>query len=71
LSVLRQLRKLVLGETWSLPLGVALVLGAAGVYRAVDADDRWWKHGGGFILLGLLALALSVSLAGALRANRR
>jgi hypothetical protein len=69
--VLRQLRKLVLGETWSLPLGVVLVLGAAGIYRLLDDDDVWWKHGGGFILLGLVAVALTVSLASALRAHRR
>jgi hypothetical protein len=71
MSVLRQLRKLVLGETWSLPLGVVLVLGAAGIYRLLDDDDVWWKRGGGFILLGLVAVALTVSLASALRAHRR
>jgi hypothetical protein len=70
-SLLRQLRKLVLGETWALPLGVAVALGAAGIVRAVDGDDGWWHHGGGFILLGLVALALTGSLAGALRARRR
>jgi hypothetical protein len=70
MSTLRQLRKLVLGETWSLPLGVAVALGAAGIVRAVDGDDGWWHHAGGFILLGLVALALTASLAGALRAHR-
>ena len=69
-ETLKQLRKLVLGETWSLPLGVALALGAVGIYRALDGDDGWWKHAGGFILLGLVALALTASLAGALRARR-
>jgi hypothetical protein len=49
---------------------VALALGAVGIYRAVDGDDGWWKHAGGFILLALVALALTVSLAGALRARR-
>jgi hypothetical protein len=71
MSTLRQLRKLVLGETWSLPLGVALALGAAGIYRLIDGDDSWWTHAGGFVLLGLVALALTASLAGALRARRR
>jgi hypothetical protein len=70
-SVLAQLRKLVLGETWSLPLGVGLALGAAGIVRAIDGDDGWWHHAGGFILLGLVAIALTISLAGALRARRR
>ena len=35
MSVLRELRKLVLGETWALPLGVAGLLAAALVLRAV------------------------------------
>jgi len=50
---------------------VAVALGAAGIVRALDGDDGWWHHGGGFILLGLVALALTGSLAGALRARRR
>lgn len=52
MSVLSALRKLVLGETWSLPLGVAVALGAAGAARALAGQDGWWRHGGGFILLG-------------------
>jgi hypothetical protein len=71
MSTLKQLRKLVLGETWSLPLGVGVALGAAGILRAADGHDGWWHHAGGFILLGLVALALTGSLAGALRARRR
>ena len=71
MSVLRQLRKLVLGETWSLPLGVAVALGVAGIVRAVDGDDGWWHHAGGFILLGLVGVALTGSLRSALRARAR
>jgi hypothetical protein len=70
-ATLKQLRKLVLGETWTLPLGVLCTLGAIGIYRLLDDDDTWWQHAGGFILLGLVALALTASLAGALRAHRR
>lgn len=69
-GTLKQLRKLVLGETWTLPIGVAISLGICGILRAIDGDDGWWHHAGGFILLGLVALALSASLAGALRARR-
>jgi cytochrome b len=69
MSVLRQLRKLVLGETWSLPLGVAGALAVAGIMRALDGDRGWWHHAGGFILLALVAVALTWSLAGALRAR--
>ena len=70
MSFLQQLRKLVLGETWALPIGVLLALAVAGIFRAVDGDDDWWHHAGGFILLGLVAVALTASLAGALRARR-
>lgn len=71
MTTLRQLRKLILGETWSLPLGVAIALAAAGILRALDGIHGWWHRGGGFVLLGLVALALSGSLGGALRARRR
>ena len=70
-ETLRQLRKLVIGETWTLPIGVALALAVVGIYRLLDDDDSWWQHAGGFVLLGLVALALTASLAGALRARRR
>jgi hypothetical protein len=70
-EALKQLRKLVLGETWTLPLGVLCTLGAIGIYRLLDDDDTWWQHAGGFILLGLVALVLTASLAGALSARRR
>ena len=70
-DTLKQLRKLVLGETWTLPIGVVCTLGAIGIYRLLDDDDTWWRHAGGFVLLGLVALALTASLAGALRARQR
>jgi hypothetical protein len=60
----RTLRKLVLGETWTLPAGiVAAVLGAV-VVREVAGSSGWWEPGGGFVLLGLLVVAFCVALAG-------
>jgi hypothetical protein len=56
------LRKLVLGETWSLPAGVALVLVIGLALRYGFGDDRWWRHAGGFVLLAGVLVALSVSL---------
>lgn len=50
------LRKLVLGETWTLPIGVALAVGAAGLLSEVGGD--WWRAGGGFVLLALVVAAL-------------
>jgi hypothetical protein len=59
--VIAHLRKLVLGETWTLPLGVGATLL---VGLALDAaGPGWWDSAGGFVLLaGALA-----TLAAALR----
>jgi hypothetical protein len=58
--VIAQLRKLVLGETWALPLGVAITL-LAGL--ALDAaGPGWWRSAGGFVLLGGALATLAASL---------
>lgn len=58
--MIAQLRKLVLGETWTLPLGVAITL-LAGV--ALDAArPGWWHRAGGFVLLGGALATLVASL---------
>ena len=67
MSTLAQLRKLILGETWALPIGVGVALAIAAITRAVAGDHGWWHHAGGFVLLGLLVVAFTVSLASALR----
>jgi hypothetical protein len=59
--MLRTLRKLVLGETWTLPLGVALAVGACAIVRFADGPDGWWRSGGGFVLLALVLAALLAS----------
>jgi hypothetical protein len=64
--MLRTLRKLVLGETWSLPIGIAVAVAAAGAMRAAAGAGGWWKDAGGFLLLALLVLAF----VGALRFRR-
>jgi hypothetical protein len=56
------LRKLVLGETWTLPLGVALVLAAGLLLDAAFGGERWWRDAGGFLLLAGVLVALSASL---------
>ena len=61
MSFLRTLRKLVLGETWVLPIGVALAVGVAGILRAVAGDHGWWRDAGGFVLLGFIVAALLVA----------
>ena len=59
--MLRTLRKLVLGETWTLPLGVALAVGACAIVRIAAGPDGWWRSGGGFVLLALVVVALLAS----------
>ena len=62
---MRALRKLVLGETIALPVGVALVL-AIGL-ALEELAGSWWEQDGGFVLLALVVVVLTVSLAPAHR----
>jgi len=67
---MRALRKLVLGETWTLPLGVFLTLATALVFDALAGDTPFWRHAGGFLVLACGLAALAVSLAPARRRRR-
>jgi hypothetical protein len=62
---MRALRKLVLGETVALPVGVAIVVAVGLVLREVGGD--WWEDDGGFVLLALVVGVLVASLAPAHR----
>ena len=62
---MRELRKLVFGETVALPVGVALVLAAGLALESLAGS--WWEHDGGFVLLALVVAVLAVSLAPAHR----
>jgi hypothetical protein len=64
---MRQLRKLVLGETWTLPACVAAALVTAGVLRAVSGVHGWWHDVGGFVLLALVLAGLALALRPARR----
>ena len=57
MSVLRALRQLLFGETWTLPLGVAAVL-LIGVAARAGAPDLWPDIGGFVLLAGILAALL-------------
>jgi hypothetical protein len=59
---MRALRKLVLGETWALPIGIAVAVGAAALVRTVAGSADWWEDAGGFVLLGLLVCAFAAAL---------
>jgi hypothetical protein len=60
--MLRTLRKLVLGETWALPGGIAVAVVVAVAVRAGSGAGAWWHHGGGFVLLALLVVGFVVAL---------
>jgi hypothetical protein len=58
----KALRKLVLGETWALPVGVFATLVVGLVLDGLAGDDAWWRHAGGFVLLVLVLVALTAAL---------
>ncbi len=60
MNVLGQLRKAVFGETWALPLGVALLLGVAALLKALSPDA--WRQGGGAYLVVATVVLLVVLL---------
>jgi peptidoglycan/LPS O-acetylase OafA/YrhL len=58
----RQLRKLLLGETRILPAGVALLVAAV---LALDAaGPGWWADDGGFVVLAGALAVLIAAVAG-------
>jgi hypothetical protein len=57
---MKALRKLVLGETWALPVAVAALLITGLVLKAVAPD--FWDDLGGFLLLAGAVLALRCAL---------
>lgn len=64
MNALRAVRKLLLGETVALPVGVAMaVLIAAGLRIAVGPGG-WWGDAGGLVLVAGLVVALAVSVLG-------
>jgi hypothetical protein len=64
---MRALRKVVLGETWALPLGVLATLALALTLHWIADGASWWEHAGGFVVLACVLVVLSASLAPARR----
>lgn len=60
MSILKTLRKLVFGETWVLPIGVALALGGAELLRRALGGE--WHSVGGFVLLAAIGALVVVSV---------
>lgn len=59
---MRTLRKLILGETWTLPLGVAITIAVGALLDTRFGDGSWWQKGGGWALFVLLAATLSAAV---------
>jgi hypothetical protein len=64
MSFLRALRALVLGETWIVPLGVAVLLGAAAMLRSVAAH-AWHDAGAAVLAAGVVAVLVAAVARGA------
>jgi hypothetical protein len=62
IGLIRSLRKLILGETWTIPVGVAAALGMAVLARAA-LTSQVWASAGGFVLAALVIATLLLSLA--------
>jgi hypothetical protein len=64
-ALLSSLRRLVFGETWTIPLGIGTALAAAELMRAVLPDDVWTSAGGfGLAVLVIAALVYSLRRPG-------
>lgn len=61
MSFLLTLKKLLLGETWLLPVGVAGVIGICLLVRHALGDE--WHDVGGLVLLAGVAIVLLLSVA--------
>jgi hypothetical protein len=66
----RTLGKLVLGETWQLPLGVAASVALAAVLRLGTGGLGWWRDAGGAVLAALLAGALATAVLGSTKRSQ-
>ena len=62
IALLRSLRSLILGETWTIPLGVAATVGIAALVKS-SFGDHAWDELGGFLLAGMIAITLVASIS--------
>jgi hypothetical protein len=56
---MRELKKLVFGETWLLPLGLAAVLAVGGLALRPLVPALWHDAGGFILLAGVLGVLLA------------
>jgi len=65
MSTLRTLKKLVLGETWLLPVGITLVVSASGLLVRPLLGGAWDQLGGLVLLAGVVVVLLASVARGA------
>jgi len=68
-SWLTSLRRLILGETWTIPLGVSASVALAVLIRA-SLPEATWEAAGGFCLAAFVLGVLAYSLRSAPRGRR-
>ena len=57
IALLRSLRSLIFGETWTVPLGVGAAIVITALLRSAF-PEHLWDEIGGFVLAGLIAATL-------------
>jgi hypothetical protein len=62
MALMRSLRSLILGETWTIPLGVAAAAVIAALLRSA-LSEQLWDELGGFALAAMVAVTLVASIA--------
>jgi hypothetical protein len=62
MALLRSLRSLILGETWTIPIGVAAAALIAALLRSA-VSEQLWDELGGFALAAMVAVTLVASIA--------
>ena len=61
IALLRSLRSLLFGETWTIPIAVVVALLGAAALRS-ELSATFWHQAGGFVLAALVAATLAVAL---------
>jgi hypothetical protein len=59
MSTLRTLKKLLLGETWLLPAGIAAVVACGALLVRPLAGGAWDRLGGFILLAGVITILVS------------
>ena len=62
IALLRSLRSLIFGETWTIPLGVGAAVVVTALLRSAF-PEQLWDEVGGFVLAGLIAATLVGSIS--------